>query len=76
MQTLKGQYQTLKADALVDWQPTQGFEVVGNRVKPPQCNTIYHALLYNALPLVVKNILFTVVTRIHMGEHYNGDEVK
>jgi hypothetical protein len=27
-------------------------------------------------PLVVKNILFTVVTRIHMGEHYTGDEVK
>jgi hypothetical protein len=34
MQTLKGQYQTLKADALVDWQPTQGFEMVGNRIKP------------------------------------------
>ena len=36
MQTLKGQYQTLKADALVDWQPTQGFEMVGNRIKPPR----------------------------------------
>ena len=36
MQTLKGQNQTLKADALVDWQPTQGFEMVGNRIKPPR----------------------------------------
>ena len=36
MQALKGQHQTLKANALVDWQPTQGFEMDGNTIKPPR----------------------------------------
>ena len=35
MQAIKNPYQTLKANALVDWQPTHGFELVGNRTKPP-----------------------------------------
>jgi hypothetical protein len=36
MQAIKNPYQTLKANALVDWQPVHGFEVVGNRTKPPR----------------------------------------
>ena len=35
MHAIKGQHQTLKANTLVDWQPTHGFELDGSKIKPP-----------------------------------------
>jgi hypothetical protein len=42
MQAIKGQHQTLKANTLIDWQPTQSFQVDGNRIKPPRSDNQHY----------------------------------